>query len=71
MQDRWLSVTEVCDYLGVSRDTIYKWIDVMKMPATRVGRCWRFKKDQIDDWMQSGGTDTSSSGSLDLQESDI
>jgi len=26
MNDRWLSVTEICTYLGINRDTFYKWI---------------------------------------------
>ena len=57
MEDRWLSVTEVCEYLGVSRDTIYKWINGMNMPASRAGRRWKFKKNEVDQWMKSGRAD--------------
>jgi excisionase family DNA binding protein len=57
MEDRWLSVTEVCEYLGVSRDTIYKWINTLNMPASRAGRRWKFKKDEVDLWMKNGGAD--------------
>ena len=46
MEDRWLSITEICKYLGVSNDTVYKWIDKHGMPAHRMGRPWKFKKDQ-------------------------
>ena len=28
IEDRWLSVEEICKYLGVSNDTVYKWIDI-------------------------------------------
>jgi excisionase family DNA binding protein len=52
--DRWLSVDEIAAYLGVKRDTIYKWIDRRKMPAHKVGSLWKFKKDEIDDWVRSG-----------------
>lgn len=55
MQDRWLSVDDVCDYLGVKRGTIYKWINEKSMPAHRVGRLWKFKKEQVDAWVEAGG----------------
>lgn len=51
--DRWLSVDEVAGYLGVKRDTIYKWIDRRHMPAHKVGRLWKFRKREIDDWVCS------------------
>lgn len=43
MEDRWLSVEEIGEYLGAKRDTIYKWITRNKMPAHKVGRLWKFK----------------------------
>jgi Helix-turn-helix domain len=33
MPDRWISVEEVAEYLGVSKDTIYGWIAKKEMPA--------------------------------------
>jgi excisionase family DNA binding protein len=55
LEDRWLSVDDICKYLGVSKDTIYKWIDRGGMPAHRVGRLWKFKKEEVDDWVRAGG----------------
>ncbi|KTB49135.1 transcriptional regulator, AlpA family [Dehalogenimonas alkenigignens] len=55
IKDRWLSVDEICNYLGVSSDTVYRWIDRFSMPAHRMGRLWKFKKDQVDDWVKAGG----------------
>ena len=55
MEDRWLSVDEICQYLGISRDTVYKWIDQKDMPAHRVGRLWKFRKEEVDEWVRSGG----------------
>ena len=55
MEDRWLSITEKCEYLGVSNDTVYKWIDKHGMPARRMGRLWKFKKDHVDEWVKAGG----------------
>jgi len=55
MDDRWISVEEIAAYLGVKKDTIYKWIDRRKMPAHKVGRLWKFRKEEIDHWIHSGG----------------
>lgn len=56
-EDRWLSVEEICKHLGVSRDTVYKWIERNNMPAHRMGRLWKFKKDEVDAWVKAGGAD--------------
>ena len=53
IEDRWLSVDEIGKYLGVSSDTVYRWID-KGMPAHRLGRLWKFKKDQVDEWVKAG-----------------
>ena len=55
MEDRWLSVAEMSKYLGVSSDTVYRSIDRHSMPAHRMGRLWKFKKDEVDEWVKSGG----------------
>jgi excisionase family DNA binding protein len=55
MENRWLSVDEIGKYLGVSSDTVYRWIDKQSMPAHRMGRLWKFKRDQVDAWIEAGG----------------
>lgn len=55
LQDRWLSVKEICEYLGVSNDTVYRWIEFHEMPTHKMGRLWKFKKDEIDEWVKAGG----------------
>lgn len=57
--DRWLSVDEIAAYLGVKRDTIYKWIERKGMPANKVGRLWKFKLDEVDSWVRSGNNNES------------
>ena len=54
MQDRWLSVEEIAQYLGVSRDTIYSWLEKTAIPAHKVGRLWKFRKEEVDQWVKSG-----------------
>jgi excisionase family DNA binding protein len=60
MDDRWLSVDEIAAYLGVKRDTVYKWIDRKSMPAHKAGRLWKFRKDEIDEWVRHGGANEGS-----------
>lgn len=55
MEDRWLTVDEICKYLSVTNETVYKWIDQRGMPGHRVGRRWMFKQEEIDSWVRSGG----------------
>lgn len=53
--DRWISLQEACDYLGVKRHTVMRWIDQRGMPASKVGKLWRFKTADIDEWVKKGG----------------
>jgi excisionase family DNA binding protein len=52
MEDRWMTVQEVADYLHVSHDLIYRLAQKGKIPASKVGGRWRFKKEKIDRWME-------------------
>ncbi len=62
MQDRWLSVDEIAGYLGVSKDTIYCWVSNKGMPGHKVGRFWKFKQEEIDEWVRAGGAAVPSPG---------
>lgn len=55
MEDRWLTVDDICKYLNISNDTVYKWIEQKNMPAQKVGRRWMFKKEEVDEWIKAGG----------------
>jgi excisionase family DNA binding protein len=48
MNERWLSVEEIANHLGVSKDTIYAWRDKKGLPAHRIGRFWKFKAVEVD-----------------------
>ena len=52
--DRWLSVEEIAKHLGVSKETIYRWVGKGKIPASKVGRQWKFKMTLVDEWVLSG-----------------
>jgi len=65
MESRWLSVDEIATHLGVSRDTVYRWIEGRGLPAHKVGRSWKSKIEEIDDWVKSGR-----GAEADVEESD-
>lgn len=64
MPDRWLSVEEIAEYLGISKDTVYAWIGKKSMPAHKVGRFWKFKADEVDEWVRSGKASEESGDAL-------
>lgn len=52
--ERWLSVEEIAQHLGVSKETIYRWLEKQKVPAHRIGKLWKFKPSEVDQWVMSG-----------------
>ena len=52
--ERWYSMKEILEYLGVSRDTVLDLIERREMPAAKIGRLWKFKISEVDAWMKSG-----------------
>jgi excisionase family DNA binding protein len=55
MEERWMTLPEVAEYLRVSKDLIYRLAQKSKIPASKVGNQWRFKKEKIDQWMEQKG----------------
>jgi excisionase family DNA binding protein len=53
--EKWSTMKEVQEYLGVGRESIMQWINKRNMPAYKVGRLWKFKLSEVDDWIRSGG----------------
>ena len=51
MDDTFLTTEEVLDYLHVNLRTVYRLIKAGKIPAVRVGRQWRFKRADLDAWL--------------------
>jgi len=56
IQERWVGVDDVATHLGVNKDSVYRWIEKMGLPAHRVGRLFRFKLSEIDEWVHAGGS---------------
>lgn len=55
MEDRWLSVSEIAEHLGVVRESVYRWLAQRGMPGHKLGRHWKFRKDEVDEWVRAGG----------------
>lgn len=47
-----MNLREASQYLGISPDTLYKYLNTDKIPAFKLGNRWRFKKDLLDRWME-------------------
>ena len=47
-----MNIREASDYLGVSRDTLYRYIYEDRIPAFKLGNRWKFKKSKLDQWME-------------------
>lgn len=56
--ERWYSLEEIAEHLGVSQDTIHRWIRTKEMPAHKVGRLWKFDVTEVNDWVKSGEAGT-------------
>jgi excisionase family DNA binding protein len=58
-----MNIRQASQYLGVSADTLYKYVGEQKIPAFKLGNLWRFKKSKLDQWMEEksnqreGGSD--------------
>jgi excisionase family DNA binding protein len=53
-EERWVGVEDVAKHLGVNKDSVYRWIDKMGLPAHRLGRLFRFKISEVDEWVLQG-----------------
>lgn len=51
----WVSVEDVAKHLSVAKESIYRWIEHKGLPAHKVGRLWKFKLSEVDEWVRAGG----------------
>lgn len=52
--ERWVNTKEIAEHLGVTIETVRKWIKAEKIPCHRVGKLWKFKISEVDSWVTSG-----------------
>ncbi len=51
----WHSVEDIARHLGVSKETIHRWLKRQIIPAHRMGKLWKFKPSEVDAWVIEGG----------------
>lgn len=54
--EKYVSLDETTDYLGIKSVTLRSWIQnpENEVPAHKIGRFWKFKHNEIDEWVNSG-----------------
>ncbi len=53
-EEKWVGIDETANHLDVNKDTIRNWIKKTDIPAHRIGRQWKFKLSEVDEWVKSG-----------------
>jgi excisionase family DNA binding protein len=57
-----MNIRQASQYLGVSPDTLYKYVNEQEIPAFKLGNRWRFKKSKLDQWMEEKSMETEPQG---------
>lgn len=52
MEDVYITIKELADYLRVKQSTVYNWVSNSRIPASKVVGQWRFKRTEIDEWIK-------------------
>ena len=52
--EKWSSIEEIAEHIQVHKDTIRIWIRKGEIPAHKIGKQWRFRISEIDEWGSSG-----------------
>jgi len=52
--EKWSSIDEIAEHMQVHKDTVRLWIKKNEIPAHKIGKQWRFKISEIDEWVRSG-----------------
>jgi len=63
-RDRLMTLQDVAEYLQVKERTIYQWAQKGDIPAFKLGNVWRFKRQDIDLWIEERKRDTPRSRAL-------
>lgn len=54
-EENYISLEDAAEYLNIKPVTLRKWIKAKAdIPAHQIGRLWKFKKSELDDWVKSG-----------------
>lgn len=51
-EKRLLTIDEIAEFLHMNPMTVYSWVKDEKIPAFKIGKVWRFRKTEIDEWLK-------------------
>lgn len=55
IDNKWIGIEAAAEYLDVNKDSIRNWIKKESgIPAHKIGKQWKFKKSELDEWVKSG-----------------
>lgn len=54
--ETWIGIEEAALHLGVTKDTVRNWIKKTNIPAHKIGKLWKFKRSELDEWVKSGNS---------------
>ncbi|MBU0702429.1 MAG: helix-turn-helix domain-containing protein [Chloroflexi bacterium] len=66
-ENKIMTAQEVAQYLRLNKATIYRLAKAGEIPAVKVGRTWRFKKELMDEWFRRESSRNSRSGEVALE----
>lgn len=52
--EAWIGIEDAAKHLGVTKDTIRNWIKKTDIPSHKIGKLWKFKRSELDEWVKSG-----------------
>ena len=62
LKDKWFNIEDIAGYLSITEDTARTWVREGKLPAYKVGKRYKFKLSEIDDWVRSGNINDGEDG---------
>jgi len=54
LKDKWFNIEDIAEYLSITQDTARTWVRDGMLPAYKVGKRYKFKLSEIDEWVRSG-----------------
>jgi excisionase family DNA binding protein len=54
--EKWVNLEDIAIHLSMSEDTVRTWVKEGKLPFYRVGKRYKFKISEVDDWIRTGKT---------------
>lgn len=68
MRNEIMDINEVSAYLKVSKRTVYKWVSQRMIPSIKIGRLLRFRKEDIETWLEGRIRDAEERRKIDIEK---